>query len=222
MFFFFFDEANSSVRKVEVEENSASRDSAQNVVNAWCFPVASSVKEEVLSSKSEKTTNVANLKSATVSSSSDANLLNEQFLARLDEEKEEIIYLMLHEVIEDGVENEVISTLRPFCKENKYMLLIWLYRLYAHNQTNSAVFSGILDVLYCLDVKQSDFDLMISLVSNGLNSPFSIVQETAIKVTEKWRTKECLDALKLAKYSSPWMESYAQKVIVELEQELLS
>ena len=222
MFFFFFDEANSSVRKVEVEENSASRDSAQNVVNAWRFPVASSIKEEVLSSKSEKTTNVSNLKSATVSSSSDANLLNEQFLARLDEEKEEIIYLMLHEVIEDGVENEVISTLRPFCKENKYMLLIWLYRLYAHNQTNSAVFSGILDVLYCLDIKQSDFDLMISLISNGLNSPFSIVQETAIKVTEKWRTKECLDALKLAKYSSPWMESYAQKVIVELEQELLS
>lgn len=222
MFFFFFDETNSSLREVEVEENSASRAFAQKVVNACCFTVASSVKEEVVSSKSEKSTNVANLKSATVSSSSDANLLNEQFLARLDEEKEEIIYLMLHEVIEDGVENEVISTLRPFCKENKYMLLIWLYRLYAHNQTNSAVFSGILDVLYCLDVKQSDFDLMISLVSNGLNSPFSIVQETAIKVTEKWRTKECLDALKLAKYSSPWMESYAQKVIVELEQELLS
>ena len=222
MFFFFFDEANSSLREVEVKENSASRASAQKVVNTCCFTVASSVKEEIVSNRSEKTTNVANLKSATVSSSSDANLLNEQFLARLDEEKEDIIYLMLHEVIEDGVENEVISTLRPFCKENKYMLLIWLYRLYAHNQTNSAVFSGILDVLYCLDVKQSDFDLMISLVSNGLNSPFSIVQETAIKVTEKWRTKECLDALKLAKYSSPWMESYALKVIVELEQELLS
>ena len=222
MFFFFFNEANSSLREVEVEENSTSIASAPKVVNACCFPVASSVKEEVLSSKSEKTTNVANLNSAIVSSSSDANLLNEQFLTRLDEEKEEIIYLMLHEVIEDGVENEVVSTLRPFCKENKYMLLIWLYRLYAHNQTNSAVFSGILDVLYCLDVRQSDFDLMISLVSNGLNSPFSIVQETAIKVTEKWRTKECLDALKLAKYSSPWMESYAQKVIVELEQELLS
>ena len=127
---------------------------------------------------------------------------------------------MRHEIIEDGVENEVVASIRPYYKENKFMTLLWLYRLYAHCQNDTSVFSGILDLIYCLDVKPNDMDLMVSLVSNGLNSPYSIVQETAIKVTEKWRTKECLDALKLAKFSSKWMYSYAKKVIVELEQEL--
>lgn len=218
---FSFDKASSSIRKVEVEEKSASISSIHSEANVSSSSEAGTVKEEVIANKSGDIAKYQNINSATVSNTSDANLLNVQFFARLDEEKDDILFLMCHEDIEDGIENEVISALRPYYSENKYMLFIWLYGLYASYQTNAAVFSGILDILYCLDIKQNDFGYMISLVSNGLNSPFSIVQETAIKVTEKWRTKECLDALRLAKYSSKWMESYAKKVIVELEQELL-
>lgn len=218
---FSFDKASSSIRKVEVEEKSASISSIHSEANVSSSSEAGTVKEEVIANKSGDIAKYQNINSATVSNTSDANLLNVQFFARLDEEKDDILFLMCHEDIEDGIENEVISALRPYYSENKYMLFIWLYGLYASYQTNAAVFSGILDILYCLDIKQNDFGYMISLVSNGLNSPYSIVQETAIKVTEKWRTKECLDALRLAKYSSKWMESYAKKVIVELEQELL-
>lgn len=220
MFVFFFDESSSSAKINGISVGRESEATSPQVVRAYSFASISSPKEDVISSLSETEPNKVKLKALSSSNSSNANLLNEQFLVRLEEEKEELIFLMRHEIIEDGVENEVVASIRPYYNENKYMTLLWLYRLYAQNQNDTSVFSGILDLLYCLDVKPNDMDLMVSLVSNGLNSPYSIVQETAIKVTEKWRTKECLEALKLAKYSSPWMASYAKKVIVELEQEL--
>ncbi len=219
MFVFYFDEASSSVIINNVAEGSGSETTTNNVVKAnksFFF----TTKEDVISNLSEAEPNIIKHSALSSANTSDPNILNEQFLARLDEEKEEIIFLMRHEIIEDGVENEVVVSIRPYYKENKFMTLLWLYRLYAHCQNDTSVFSGILDLIYCLDVKPNDMDLMVSLVSNGLNSPYSIVQETAIKVTEKWRTKECLDALKLANFSSKWMSSYAKKVIVELEQEL--
>lgn len=220
MFVFFFDEASSAAKSNTAVETSGSESTSNKVVRAYSSATISSPKEDVISNLSEADPNIVRLKALSSTNTSNANILNEQFLARLDEEKEELVFLMRHEVIEDGVENEVVTSMRPYYNENRYMTLMWLYKLYAQSQNDSSVFSAILDLLYCLDVKPSDMDLMVSLVSNGLNSPYSIVQETAIKVTEKWRTKECLDALKLAKFSSPWMASYAKKVMVELGQEL--
>ena len=214
MFVFYFDEASSVVKVNSLEEESGTKSTNHKVVRGYSF------KEDIISNLSEAEPNILKLKALSSANTSNANILNEQFLARLDEEKEELVFLMSHEIIEDGVENEVVANMRPYYNENKYMTLMWLYRLYAQNQNDSSIFSGILDLLYCLDVKPNDMDLMVSLVSNGLNSQYSIVQETAIKVTEKWRTRECLDALRLAKFTSPWMASYAKKIIGELEQEL--
>ena len=220
MFVFFFDEASSTAKNNIAVESSESESTSNKVARAYSFATISSTKEETISNWSEAEPNIVKLKALSSTNTSNANILNEQFLARLDEEKEELVFLMRHEVIEDGFENEVVASMRPYYNENKYMTLMWLYRLYAQSQNDSSVFSSILDLLYCLDVKPNDMDLMVSLVSNGLNSPYSIVQETAIQGTEKWTTKECLDALKLAKFSTPWMASYAKKVIVELEKEL--
>ena len=157
---------------------------------------------------------------AVISSSSDINELNEDFLCRLENEKEELIYLIEHTSLEDGIVNEAVEFIRPLYNQNKNMTILWFHKLYSEYQVDSIIFSGILNMIYFLDVEQDKTNLMITLISSGLNSPFSIVQEMAIKVTEKWRSKECLSALKLARYHSKWIKSYAQQVIEELEQEL--
>lgn len=151
---------------------------------------------------------------------SNLNSLNDRFMEKLEDSKAELVYLMRHSSIEDGMENEVVDYIKPYYEENKYMTILYFYKLYSEFQDDSVVFSNILNLFFFLDVKHYDMPYFTSIVSNGLNSPFSMVQELAIKVSEKWRTKDCLVALKQAQFRSAWIDSYARQVISELEEEL--
>lgn len=217
MYFFFFDEATSAKTKVIVPINGSQ--SAERPVEKPTTTVASSV-EGVVDNASSSSAGEYIINSSPASSTSDARVLNENFLTRLDSEEPDILYLMRHTVVEDGYENEVVQYLQPYYAENPQMTLFWLYGLYAKYMDDRIVFSSILDILYCLDVRQSDMRFMISLIENGLNSKMSVIQEAAIKVTEKWRTIECLVALRQATYASNWIKKYAGKVMAEISNEL--
>lgn len=217
MYFFFFDEASSAKTKVVAPVNGSQ--SVERPVEKITTTVASTI-EGVADNSSSSIVGEFSLCSAPASSTSDARVLNESFLIRLDNEESEIIYLMRHTVVEDGYENDVVQYLQPFYIENPHMTLFWLYGLYAKYMNDSIVFSSILDLLYSLDVRQGDLRFMVSLLENGLNSKISVVQEAAIKVAEKWRTRECLNALQQASYASNWIKKYAGKVMSELSNEL--
>ena len=216
MFAFFFDE-DASIRTAITSpvNGSESGDYLVEKPTAVTSPV-----EEVADNASLSTVGDYVVSPSSVASTSNARFLNESFLNRLDEEESEIVYLMCHSVVEDGYENDVIKYIRPYYTENPYMTLFWLYALYTKYRNDRIVFSSILDLLYCLDVKQNDMRFMISLLENGLNSRFSVVQEAAIKVAEKWRTIECLDSLQKAQYASEWIKKYADKVMSEIYNEL--
>ena len=69
-------------------------------------------------------------------------------------------------------------------------------------------------------VNKNDAGIMLSMVTTGLSSPHSEDQEAAIMVVEKWRTKECLEAMCNTTYGSDWVKEYAMQVIEELKNEL--
>ena len=216
MFFFFFDNTTSS-EKIKSNPIVLGEDASFVQKKERNVPSTTVTQRERIESNSSSFEHSVKYVSSSEESTSDANLINERFLSKLDADKEGIIYLMLHTSIEDGYDNEVVEYMRPYFNESKYMTLFWLYGLYAQYMSNQWVFAAILNLLSCLDVKQRDMSSMVSLVSNGLNSKYSIVQEAAIKVVEKWRSKECLEAMRQSTFSSSWMMSYAKRVIQELE-----
>lgn len=220
MFIFRFDNSGSIITHIEfVEDKNGSANLINKAAHSRQADTIQPEEQQVSSSISQMYEERQSRKNSASENTSDINTLNEHFLEKLDEGKAELIYLMRHTSIEDGVEDEVVSYVRPYYEENKYMTMLWFYKLYSEYQDNSVVFSNILNIFFFLAVKHFDMPYLISMVSNGLNSPFSIVQEVAIKVTEKWRTKECLVALKQAQYRSAWIKTYASQVISELEQE---
>lgn len=220
MFYFYFDETTSTIKSrpnpTVMGEDASVRFNVKPQPATSLFPQ----REGIESSASSIGQLDIDFVSYPGTNTSNANVLNERFLARLEEEKEEVIFTMLHSSIEDGYDNEVVEYMRPYMDENKYMTLFWLYGLYAQNMSNPTIFASILYLLCCLDIKQIDMAMMISLVCNGMNSKFSIVQESALKVVEQWRSKECLEALKQATFASKWISSYAERVKKELENEL--
>ena len=217
MFIFRFEDSGSIARVEYVEDNNASAIARKKAVQPRQAETIQSEGQQVSSSYSQMYEQRQSLKDSASENTSDTNTLNERFLEKLDEGKAELIYLMRHTSIEDGVEDDVVSYVRPYYEENKYMTILWFYKLYSDFQDNSTVFSNILNIFFFLDIKHYDMPYLTSMVSNGLNSPFTMVQEVAIKVTEKWRTKECLVALKQAHYRSAWIKTYASQVISELE-----
>ena len=69
-------------------------------------------------------------------------------------------------------------------------------------------------------VNKNDADIMLTLVTSGIASQHSEDQEAAIMVVEKWRTKECLEALLNTTFGSDWVKEYAMQVVEELKEEL--
>lgn len=220
MYFFYFDEATSTIKPYS--NPTVMGEDTRFRFDIKPRPVTSLVSQKEGTESSASSVGQLDIDFITTpeANTSDANVLNERFMAKLEDDKDDILFIMRHSSIEDGYDNEVVEYMRPYMAENKYMTLFWLYGLYAQNMNNPTVFASILNLLCCLDIKQTDMAMMISLVCNGMNSKFSIVQESALKVVEQWRSKECLEALKQATFASKWMSSYAERVKKELENEL--
>lgn len=151
--------------------------------------------------------------------SDDINKENERFNSFLESRRQAFIQMLTWVDFEDGMENEVTRLVSGYMKKNRYVTYCWLNKVFSDYRQEPIITSGILRTLVMV-VNKSDADYMLPMVTVGLSSKYSEDQEAAIMVVEKWRTKECLDALLSTTYGSDWVKEYALQVAAELKEEL--
>lgn len=169
---------------------------------------------------SDYTDSVFNKKISNDSSTSsfDINSQNELFLDFMKKQSESFIRSLLHTDFEDGVESEISYRIGYYLKNNRLVTYNWFNYIYSNYQDNAKVIAGLLRIIGQIDIN-NEVDSLLPLVICGLNHKESMAQEAAIMVIEKWRTTNCLKALKNVTFSSAWIEKYAQAVVCELEKE---
>lgn len=151
--------------------------------------------------------------------SNEINNKNEDFLNILKSHSSDFTTSIKKADFEDGMMNDVADEVEAYINQNKYATYLWLNSLYSHNQTDYKVISGLLRIIG-LTIDIQDSDLLLPIVKCGLNDSHIETQEAALMVIEKWRTKECLDALNTSHFSSKWISKYAASIVKELEEEL--
>lgn len=149
----------------------------------------------------------------------DINKTNERFMKSLELQSKDFIRMLVWTDFEDGMENEVTNLVASYMEKNRYVTYCWLNKLFNTNRTRPNITSGLLRTL-AMVVNKNDAGIMLSMVTTGLSSLHSEDQEAAIMVVEKWRTKECLEAMCNTTYGSDWVKEYAMQVIEELKNEL--
>lgn len=147
------------------------------------------------------------------------NNKNEDFLNVLKLHSSEFTTSIKKADFEDGMMNDVADEVEIYINQNKYATYLWLHFLYSQNQNDYKVISALLRIIG-LTVDIQDSDLLLPIVKCGLNDSHIEAQEAALMVIEKWRTKECLDALNTSHFSSKWISKYAESIVKELEEEL--
>ena len=167
----------------------------------------------------EDYTEVVETSAAYSTSSIDINKVNQADLDFFRMRSEEVTNAIVNTDFEDGMENDVTELIHAYIKKNKSAAYNWLHELYSQNLTNTVFVEGLLRTLV-LVTEKGDENSLLPIVVAGLRSGVSSEQEAAIMVTEEWRTKECLDALKTAHFTSGWIKTYSDKVIKELEKEI--
>lgn len=150
---------------------------------------------------------------------SDINNANEQFRQYLDVQTKEFVRTLIWTDFEDGMENDVTRQVNEYMGRNRYVTYCWLNKIFNDNRSKPNITSGVLRTL-AMVVNKNDADIMLSLVTSGIASQHSEDQEAAIMVVEKWRTKECLDAMLNTTFGSDWVREYAIQVMKELKEEL--
>lgn len=150
----------------------------------------------------------------------DINKINQADLDYFRMRSEEVANAMSNTVFEDGIDNDVTDLIRSYIIKNKSATYNWLNELFSKNLNNSSFVEGLLRTLVMVTEK-GDENSLLPIVVSGLRSEVPSEQEAAIMVIEEWRTKECLDALKTAHFESTWIKIYADKVMKELEKEIV-
>ena len=148
----------------------------------------------------------------------DINQENDRFRAYLDSQTRNFIRTLTWTEFEDGMENDIIRQVAGYMEKNRYVTYCWLNKIFNDNRTKPIVTSGLLRILSMV-VNSNDADIMLSMVTSGLASQYSEDQEAAIMVVEKWRTKECYDAMTHTTYGSDWVKEYAMQVAEEIKNE---
>lgn len=149
----------------------------------------------------------------------DINTVNRAYRNQLSEETETFVEKLIRMDFEDGMENYLTEEVKGYIQDNALATYSWLNHIYSSNQKNEDVIAGLLRVI-AMDVEEEDYDDLLPIVKAGLCDLGARAQEAAIMVIEKWRTKNCLDALQTANIQSLWIRSYAKKVELELIKEL--
>lgn len=149
----------------------------------------------------------------------DINTVNRAYRNQLSEETETFVEELIRMDFEDGMENYLTEEVKGYIQDNALATYSWLNHIYSSNQKNEDVIAGLLRVI-AMDVEEEDYDDLLPIVKAGLCDLGARAQEAAIMVIEKWRTKNCLDALQTANIQSLWIRSYAKKVELELIKEL--
>lgn len=164
-------------------------------------------------------TEVVQSSAAYSTSSIDINKVNQADLEFFRMRSKEVVDAIVNTDFEDGMENDVTELIHSYIDRNKSAAYNWLHELYSKNFTNTVLVEGLLRTLV-LVTEKGDENSLLPIVIAGLRSGVSSEQEAAIMVTEEWRTKECLDALRTVQFASGWIKTYADKVIKELEKEI--
>lgn len=151
----------------------------------------------------------------------DVNKANERFMMSLELQSKDFERMLAWTDFEDGMENEVTILVASYMEKNRYVTYCWLNKIFNANRARPNITSGLLRTL-AMVVNKNDAGIMLSMVIAGLASPHSEDQEAAIMVVEKWRTKECLEAMCNTTYGSDWLKEYAMQVVEELKEELES
>lgn len=151
--------------------------------------------------------------------SNDINKENERFLSFLESRSQDFIQSLVWGDFEDGMENDITRQVSAYMRRNRFVTYCWLNKIFSDNRSKPIVTSGILRTLVMV-VNRKDAGYMLPMVIGGLASKHTEDQEAAIMVIEKWRTKECLDAMLNTTYGSDWVKEYAMQVIEELREEL--
>lgn len=158
--------------------------------------------------------------SAVSTSSDNINILNREFFAQLDAKSSYFISKLKRTDFENGMENEIVEEVEGYMHENLYVTISWLHKLYSNYQKDADVLAGLLRIIG-MTMAEEYMDCLLTMVKAGLADGQSKTQEAAILVIEQWRTKNCLNALETTtRFSSPWIRQYANKVRMELEEEL--
>lgn len=149
----------------------------------------------------------------------DVNKANERFMKSLELQSKDFVRTLAWTDFEDGMENEITNMVASYMEKNRYVTFCWLNKIFNANRSRPNITSGLLRTL-AMVVNKNDAGIMLSMVTAGLASPHSEDQEAAIMVVEKWRTKECLEAMCNTTYGSDWLKEYAMQVVEELKEEL--
>lgn len=149
----------------------------------------------------------------------DINAINRAFRNKLSEETDMFVRELIRTDFEDGMDNYLAEEVREYIHDNALATYSWINHIYSDNQKNEDVIAGLLRII-AIDVEEEDYDDLLPIVKAGLCDYGAKVQEAAVMVIERWRTKNCLDALQTANIQSPWIRSYAKKVEIELIKEL--
>lgn len=151
--------------------------------------------------------------------SKDITVAFEHYLTKFQESEANFIYTLTHSYFEDGMDNDAISALKSYFDLSPYPAISWFATLFnSHLQEPNITYR----LLRCIcDRTYSKYSKnLISFVRGSLNDKNIEVQEAAIMVLERWRTKECLDVIESTKYVNPLLEDYANTLKEELREEL--
>lgn len=181
--------------------------------------VGSNIKDELVDSLIIESDNVKVSGSPDSTNTIDINSVNRAYRNQLSEESDAFVEALIRMDFEDGMENYLTEEVKGYIQDNAFATYSWLNHIYSSNQKNEDVISGLLRVI-AMDVEEEDYDDLLPIVKAGLCDYGARAQEAAVMVIEKWRTKNCLDALQTASFQSPWIRSYAKKVELELIKEL--
>lgn len=143
----------------------------------------------------------------------------ERNLEKIDEENKDIVAKIHHTDFFDGYTNEVVERFQTMFERMPYETVLFINKLYSTHPSDKVLISGLLRTISLLDV-QCYSPFLIPVVRAGISDTSADVEESVIMVFERWRTKECLDALKNSIFPNPLIRQYAEIVKAELESEL--
>lgn len=179
--------------------------------------------EHNLRSDNQRTDSISPSNEIIISSeSTDSDIINKKnqaFMLFLQERSAQFTFALKMSDFEDGMMNDVVNEFENYLNENEYVTLLWLNILYSQNQQDFEVISALLRIIG-LTVEACQSDMLLPIVKCGLADRHPETQEAALMVIERWRTKECLDAILTTNFSSGWINQYAKSVARELKEEI--
>lgn len=118
-----------------------------------------------------------------------------------------------------GHETRAEKPIKERLAQDKFGTQFLLAQLYFNSRNNPRVRDVLLRTIGYID----DADIQpigYYLATNAILTGDTELQEYGVRCLERWGTKECLNVLKIAKVSEPWLQDYINAVIRDIEKGL--